>query len=176
MPKVFPSLCCGYFKTCSTIGYESRLIILTISDSGANGEGRGGVKMLKKADFTGFSFLFFFFFVVAISLQEMLSQFTGVLNAPWAAKSRVYFQGEWSNCLVIAAEVGQLLWSLKFIDPVIIMALIMECVTINRAVSPDRVIVFQSQRSGLLNTATMTSCCGRCEACSNDQAGGFWEG
>lgn len=36
--KGFPSLCCGYFKTCSTIGYRSRLIILSTSNSGANVE------------------------------------------------------------------------------------------------------------------------------------------
>lgn len=77
---------------------------------------------------------------------------------------------------VIAAEGGQPLWSLKFIDPVIIMGLIMECVTINPPVSLDCVIVLQSRRSSRPTTATMTSCCGRREACSGDQAGGFWEG
>lgn len=56
------------------------------------------------------------------------------------------------------------------------MGLIMERVTINPPVSPDCVIVLQSRRSSRPTTATMTSCCGRCEACSGDQAGGFWEG
>lgn len=81
-----------------------------------------------------------------------------------------------SSCSVIVAEGGQPLWSLMFIDPVIIMGLIMECVTINPPVSLDCVIVLQSQRSSRPTTATMTSCCGRREACSGDQAGGFWEG
>lgn len=56
------------------------------------------------------------------------------------------------------------------------MGLIMECVTINPAVSLDCVIVLQSQRSSRPSTATMTSCCKRHEAHSGDQAGGFWEG
>lgn len=49
----------------------------------------------------------------------------------------------------------------------------MERVTINPPVSPDCVIVLQSRRSSRPATATMTSCCGRREACSGDQAGGF---
>lgn len=56
------------------------------------------------------------------------------------------------------------------------MGLIMECVAINLPVSLDCAIVLQSRRSSRPIIATMTSCCGRREARSGDQAGGFWEG
>lgn len=74
---------------------------------------------------------------------------------------------------VTVKEVGQPLWSLKFIEPVIIMGLIMERVTINPPVSRDGVIVLQSPSSSRPATATMTSCCGRRKACSGDRAGRF---
>lgn len=48
------------------------------------------------------------------------------------------------------------------------MDLIMESVAVNPPVSPNCVIVLQP-----LPAPTMTSCCGSCEACSGDQAGGF---
>lgn len=64
----------------------------------------------------------------------------------------------------------------NFIDPVIIMGLIMERVTINPPESLNRMIVLQSQCSNHSNMATMTSCSGRRKACNGDQAGGFWEG
>lgn len=47
----------------------------------------------------------------------------------------------------------------------------MECVTINPPASTDCMIVLQSLCSSHPTTATMTSCCGRHEACSGDQAG-----
>lgn len=61
-------------------------------------------------------------------------------------------------------------------DPIIIMGLIMECVTINPLLSPDCVIVLQSCHSSSPTKATMTSCCVRHGVCSGDQAGGLWEG
>lgn len=160
--KGFPFLCCGYFKP-STLGYKLYEIILSSTDSGASGEERRS-KIVEKWILLSF--------VVVVSLQKMLNQFSGVLNAPWAAKSRVCFERN----EVTAKEVGQPRWSLKFIESVIIMGLIMERVTINPPVSPYRLIVLQSQSSNRPTTATMTSCCGRCKACSGDRAGGFWEG
>lgn len=51
------------------------------------------------------------------------------------------------------------------------MGLIMECVTINPPVSPDRVTVLQSWRSSCPTIATMTSWCGRCEATKQEVSG-----
>lgn len=56
--KGFPSLCCGYFKTRGTLGHKSRQIILSTSDSGANGKETKSESAEKGGFYSGLLLLF----------------------------------------------------------------------------------------------------------------------